>query len=59
MNKEILQRLCNANGISGDEDAVRNIIIDEIKNSGAQYNVDNMGNLIVLKRAEKYLTKSC
>ncbi len=53
MNKEILQRLCNANGISGDEDAVRNIIIGEIKNSGAQYNVDNMGNLIVLKKGRK------
>lgn len=53
MNKELLQQLCNANGISGDEGSVRNIIISKIENSGAEYGVDSMGNLIVFKRGKK------
>ena len=53
MNKELLERLSNANGISGDESAVRNIIINEIKNSGAEYYTDNMGNLLVTKKGRK------
>lgn len=53
MNKELLERLSNANGISGDESAIRNIIINEIKNSGAEYYTDNMGNLLVAKKGRK------
>lgn len=53
MNKELLRKLCNANGISGDEKEVRDIIISEIRNSGAEYNIDNMGNLIVFKKGKK------
>lgn len=53
MNKELLEKLCNANGISGDENSVREIIISEIKNSGAEYHTDNMGNLIVFKKGKK------
>ena len=52
MNKTLLEKLCNANGISGDEDRVRDIIISEIKNSGAEYTVDNMGNLLVFKKGK-------
>ena len=28
---ELLKKLCTANGISGDENSVRGIILDEIK----------------------------
>lgn len=52
MNKTLLEKLCNANGISGDENRVRDIIISEIKNSGAEYTVDNMGNLLVFKKGK-------
>ena len=31
INYELLERLCRANSVSGDEDSVRSIIIDEIK----------------------------
>ncbi len=53
MNKQLLASLCNANGISGDEGAVRDIIISNIKDSGAEYSVDSMGNLIVFKKGKK------
>ncbi|MEE0059799.1 MAG: M42 family peptidase [Acutalibacteraceae bacterium] len=53
MNKQLLASLCNANGISGDEGAVRDIIIANIKDSGAEYSVDSMGNLIVFKKGKK------
>lgn len=52
MNKILLEKLCNANGISGDEGAIRDIIISEIQNSGAEYYTDNMGNLIVFKKGK-------
>ena len=44
MNDALLQRLCEAKGISGDEGAVRSVIIDEIKDY-ADYRVDPLGNL--------------
>lgn len=53
MDKKLLERLCNANGISGDESAIRNIIISEIKDSGAEYYIDNIGNLIVFKKGKQ------
>lgn len=53
MDKKLLERLCNANGISGDESAIRDIIISEIKDSKAEYYIDNIGNLIVFKKGRK------
>lgn len=47
----LLQRLCEARGISGDEGAVRDLIIDEIKDH-AEYRVDNLGNLLVHKKGK-------
>lgn len=47
-----LEALCNLNGISGDEGAVREYIINEIKNF-AEYEVDNLGNLIAFKKGKK------
>ncbi len=31
MNIELLERLCTACGVSGDEDDIRDIILEEIK----------------------------
>ncbi len=53
MDKSLLEKLCSANGISGDECRVRDIIISEIKNAGSKYSVDNMGNLLVFKKGKK------
>lgn len=49
---EMLEKLCNINGISGDEDSVREFLMNEIKGH-AQCSVDNMGNLIVFKAGKK------
>ena len=40
----LLKKLCLADGISGDESAVRDIIVDEIKDH-AEWRVDSLGNL--------------
>ena len=56
MNYDLLRRLCLANGISGDEKNVREIIIEEIKDY-AEYSVDNLGNIIVFKKGRKRAEK--
>ena len=47
-----LRDLCLINGISGDEDKVRDYIISKISDK-CEYNVDNLGNIIALKRGRK------
>ena len=49
-NLTLLKKLCSANGISGCENSVREIIIDEIKDNATNITVDNLGNLIVFKK---------
>lgn len=53
MNLTLLERLCNARGVSGDESEVRDIIIDEIKYIADDIKVDNLGNIIALKKGKK------
>lgn len=50
VNFELLKKLCMANGISGDENSVREIIIEEIKPFADNIKIDNLGNLIVFKK---------
>ncbi len=52
VNYELLKKLCSARGISGSEDAVRDIIINEIKDF-ADYQIDNLGNLLVHKKGKQ------
>ena len=52
INIPLLKRLCMANGISGDEGAVRELIIEEIKGY-ADYKIDALGNLLVHKKGKK------
>lgn len=51
-NLDLLKRLCETSGISGDENRVRALIIDEIKDFADEYRVDNLGNLIVFKKGK-------
>ncbi len=46
----LLEKLCNENGVSGDEGAVRGIILSEIRPYADEVTVDTMGNLIALKK---------
>ena len=50
--KELLKELCLTDGISGDESAVRDLIISKIKDV-CQYSIDNLGNLICFKKGSK------
>ncbi len=47
---ELLKRLSEANGVSGNETAVREIIAAEIKNDIDDIIIDSMGNLIAYKK---------
>lgn len=44
---ELLNRLITAFGVSGHEDAVRNIVIEDLERLHVNYTIDKMGNLIV------------
>lgn len=48
----MLKELCNLNGTSGDEGAVRDYIINEIKDY-CEYSVDNLGSIIAFKKGTK------
>ena len=53
LDYELLEKLCKADGISGEEDEVRKIILEEIKPYVDDIKVDNMGNIIVFKKGRK------
>lgn len=46
----LLEKLCNADGVSGNEDAVRNLILEEIKPYADDIRIDSMGNIMALKK---------
>ncbi len=48
---ETIKELCALSGISGRENAVRNFIVNKIKDY-AEYSVDPLGNLIVFKKGK-------
>ncbi len=50
----LLEKLCNADGVSGDEDAVRNIIKEEIKQYADSIETDRLGNLIAFKKGKNH-----
>ncbi len=51
----LLRKLTEASGVSGNEKEVRNLILNEIKDSVDEYKVDRLGNLIAIKKgSSKY-----
>ena len=50
--KELLKELCMADGVSGDESAVRELVISRIKDV-CEYSVDNLGSVICFKKGKK------
>ncbi|MDD5111672.1 MAG: M42 family metallopeptidase [Candidatus Altiarchaeota archaeon] len=46
---DLLERLCKAGGISGFEDDVRDIMIEEFKKAKCDVSVDKLGNVIAKK----------
>lgn len=50
--KQLLEKLSNASGVSGFEDEVRNLMMDELKGHVDDLEVDEMGNLIAIKKGK-------
>lgn len=50
---DLLERLCNADGVSGNDDAVKKIIIDQIKPYCDELFIDRVGNIIAHKKGLK------
>lgn len=49
---ELLERLCDAVAVSGDEGAVRKIVLGEIKGFADEIRVDALGNVLATRRGE-------
>ncbi len=47
----LLEKLSNAIGVSGNEEEIRRIVIDQIKSYVDEYKVDSLGNLLAVKHA--------
>lgn len=47
---QLLERLCNASAVSGDEGEVRRIVLEELRPHVDDARVDAMGNVLVTKR---------
>ena len=43
----LLEKLCNASAVSGDEGEVRKIVLEDLKNHSGQVCVDALGNVLV------------
>ena len=50
--KQLLKKLSEAPGVSGNESRIKEIIIGEIKNYVDEIKDDAMGNLITIKKAQ-------
>lgn len=49
---DLIKRLADSFGVSGNEEGIRETIINEIKNDIEEVNVDTLGNLIAIKRGK-------
>lgn len=48
---KLLEKLCNASGVSGAEGEVRQIILEEVRPYADEVKVDALGNVLVTKKA--------
>lgn len=48
----LLERLCNASGVSGDEGEVRKIVLEEIRPHTDEVKVDVLGNVLAVRHAK-------
>jgi len=51
--KNLLEKLSNAPGVSGFEDNVRNLMVDELKEHVDDIEIDDLGNIIATKKGAK------
>ena len=55
---EILKELCAINGVSGDEEEVRDYIVSRAQKYADEITTDVMGNVLIFKKGAKTLEKS-
>lgn len=48
----LLERLCNACAVSGDESEVRAIVLEHIKPYASEFKVDALGNVLAIRRGQ-------
>ena len=53
INKKLLAELCEVAGAPGHENRVRKIVLKEVKNYVDEISIDNMGNVVALKKGKK------
>jgi endoglucanase len=56
---ELLKRLCDAHGISGYEDEIREIVRAELESYVDEIKVDKLGNLICVKNGSEFKEMVC
>ncbi len=56
---ELLKRLCDAHGISGYEDEVREVIKEELENYVDEIRTDKLGNLICIRNGSEFEEMIC
>jgi endoglucanase len=49
----LLKKLCEAPGAPGFESAIRKLVIEEVESKVDEVKIDNMGNVIMVKKAKK------
>lgn len=54
---ELLKKLCLANGISGDERSVRELVLSETEGYADSVRVDNLGNILIHKKGKRPAAK--
>ena len=47
---KLLEKLCNASAVSGDEGEVRSLVLEQIKGHVDEFKVDALGNVLATKR---------
>ncbi|MCE7858515.1 MAG: M42 family peptidase [Chloroflexi bacterium CFX2] len=53
---KLLEKLCNAMSVSGDEGEVRRIVLEEVKSFADEVKVDALGSVLVRKKAKSKKT---
>ncbi|HEX9013422.1 MAG TPA: hypothetical protein VF813_07895, partial [Anaerolineaceae bacterium] len=48
----LIERLCNASGVSGDESEVRKIVLEEIRPYADEVRTDALGNVLAVRRGQ-------
>ena len=52
-NFDLLKRICETPGVSGFERRIRNLVLQEVRELADEVRIDNMGNVIALKRGRE------